>query len=286
MRRIKVSDELRGTRVDVASGNQLTALSRSYIARLIENGRITVNSKDTKAGYKLRAGDELVIDFDEKELDKIPDIDLPIIYEDNDVIVINKPAGVISHSRGRYWDEPSVASFIRQKVKGLEGERAGIVHRLDRATSGIMICAKNSNAQAYLQQQFAKRTVQKTYVAVCEGHIEPNQAVIDAGILRNPKKPTTFMVHKQGKPAQTAYKVLSYAADSTLVEFKPLTGRTHQLRVHAAFIKHPIMGDAFYGNSKESERLLLHANKLTIRIPSGEERTFMAPMPKEFAKYE
>jgi len=277
-----LGDQWHRVRADVAAGEKLPALSRSYIHRLFESGRITVNNEASKPGYRLRLGDELKTDFKKSELDQIPEIDMPILYEDDSVIVVDKPAGVISHSRGKYWDEPSVASFIRQKIALQTGERAGIVHRLDRATSGVMVCAKNAAVLAYLQKQFSERSVKKSYVAVCHGIFKEKHAVIDAPIARNMKKPTTFMVNKSGKSAQTEYEVLKESAELSLVRFTPLTGRTHQLRVHSQFIGHPIVGDSFYGTNTDLPRLLLHAEKLDIQMPSGTRMIFVSNHPKEF----
>ncbi len=286
MKQIIVDETNRKKRVDILVGEHLNELSRSYISRLINEQRILVNDEPTKPGYRLRLNDKLDINFDQSELQQIPSIDLPVIYEDSDVIVVNKPSGVISHSRGKYWDEPSVASFIRQKIRGLEGERAGIVHRLDRATSGVMVCARNQAALSFLQKQFADRTIEKTYIALCQGgEFELAHATIDAPIGRNPKKPTTFMVRSDGKPAQTTYTILKFKDDNSLVELKPQTGRTHQLRVHTAYIGHPIVGDVFYGPENQTERLMLHAKSLKVRLPSGEEKIFSADLPEEFAKY-
>lgn len=269
-------------RADVAAGEMLPSLSRSYIHRLFESGRITVNGELSKPGYRLRVGDELKTDFKESELDQIPVIDMPILYEDDDVLVVDKPAGVISHSRGKFWDEPSVASFIRQKIAEKTGERAGIVHRLDRATSGVMICAKNATALAYLQKQFSERTVKKSYIAVCHGVFKEKHAVIDAPIARNMKKPTTFMVSKTGKPAQTEYEILKESPERSMVRFTPQTGRTHQLRVHSQFIGHPIIGDSFYGTDEDAPRLLLHAEKLEIKLPGDKRQSFVSKLPEEF----
>ena len=215
-------------------------------------------------------------------IEKIEDIELPILYEDDDLLVINKPAGVISHSRGKYWNEPSVASFIRQ-IAPQEGERAGIVHRLDRATSGVMLCTKNAKTMAYMQKQFAERSVKKVYRAIVSGHMKPGQAIVDMPIERNPKAPATFRVGPNGKPAQTAYKVLRSSDKYDEVMLEPATGRTHQLRVHLKHQGHPIVGDALYGGPV-AERLYLHAYKLTVKLPNGKQHTFTAELPPEFNK--
>ncbi|MDQ2973461.1 MAG: RluA family pseudouridine synthase [bacterium] len=289
MKQVVVDDTTQKQRLDILVGSLFPQISRKFINKLVESSKVLVNGQSSKPGYKLRPKDVVDIDFEPRDLDKIPDIDLPIIYEDEDMLVIDKPAGVISHSRGKYWDEPSVASFIRQKLKVSDfdtnnfSERSGIVHRLDRATSGVMICAKNQASLSFLQKQFSDRTIDKTYVAVCEGTVEHTQAIIDAAIARNPKKPTTFIVHKLGKTAQTRYKVLKQGKNC-LIEFKPLTGRTHQLRVHAAFIKHPIIGDAFY-NGLPAPRLMLHAQSLVIKNLSGKIQKFVSKVPQEFLEY-
>lgn len=276
------SEPRRNTRLDQYVIQQKPRLSRAFAVKLIDEGKVLVNGKQEKAGYKLREMDEIHIDFDESSLDVVPEIDLPVLYEDDEVVVVNKPAGVISHARGLYWDEPSVASFVRQRNAALTGERAGIVHRLDRATSGVMICAKSQAALSWLQKQFAQRRVHKTYVAIVEGYMKQQEAVIDMPIERNPKAPATFRVGPNGKAAVTNYKVLQETEKYSLLELKPETGRTHQLRVHLAKIGHPIVGDPLYGSGQHGDRLYLHALSLEITLPSRERRTFEAPLPPEF----
>jgi 23S rRNA pseudouridine1911/1915/1917 synthase len=242
---------------------------------------VLVNDETKKSGYRVRDHDKVALNFDVEELQQIEDIELPILYEDENILVVNKPVGVISHSRGRYWYEPSVASFVRQKTEQ-EGERAGIVHRLDRATSGVMICAKNQASLSLLQKQFSQREVKKVYRAVVGGHLKHEQAVIDMPIERNPKAPATFRVGANGKTAQTTYKVIKSSEKYDELELTPATGRTHQLRVHLAYQGHPIVGDVLY-NGAPSERLYLHAHKLTITIPEKGEQTFIAPVPNAFS---
>ena len=282
----------RRQRLDQYVIEQFPRLSRGFAVRLIDEGKVLVNGEQEKPGYKIRPADTITIDFADKELDVIPDIDLPVLYEDDNVVVINKPTGVISHARGRYWDEPSVASFIRSYIaedefdtQPIEGvaSRAGIVHRLDRATSGVMICAKNSATLKFLQRQFGDRNVKKTYVAVVSGHPEQDEAIIDMPIGRNPKLPSTFRVDSEGKNALTHYRVVTSNAGYSMLELSPQTGRTHQLRVHLKQIGHSIVGDTVY-DGQQFERLLLHAWKLEITLPGGERRTFEAPVPDIFAE--
>lgn len=277
-----VEEEQGGQRLDVFVASGMPRLSRAFIQKLCDSGRITVNGEVNKAGYKLRQGDKVEVDYDEAEFGRVEEIELPALYEDNDCIVINKPAGVLTHALGKHGNEGSVASFLRSKVVGLDGDRAGIVHRLDRATSGVIIGAKNQRALSLLQKQFSQRKAKKTYVAVVQGHLDPEEAVIDMPIERNPKAPSTFRVGPNGKEAKTHYKTLGKDEKYSLIELKPETGRTHQLRVHLAKVGHPIVGDPLYGGAKYGERLFLHALSLEITLPDGERKIFIAPVPKEF----
>lgn len=276
----RIEEDSAGKRFDVVATEMLPMLSRAYVHVLIEGKRILLNGQQQKAGYKLRVDDVITTDFEESEIDDIADIDLSILYEDDNVLVINKPEGIISHSRGRYWNEPSVASFVRQKT-GLEGDRSGIVHRLDRATSGVMICAKNSETLSFLQKQFSKRNVKKTYLAIVSGHLKLPEAIIDMPIERNPKAPSTFRIGSNGKPSQTKYFVIENRDDYDVVRLEPITGRTHQLRVHLAHQGHPIVGDMLY-KGEAADRLYLHALSLEITLPEGERKLFEAPLPEAF----
>lgn len=269
-------------RLDQYVVRRLPSLSRSAAAQLIEGGKVSVNGQaQSKAGYRVKADDAVQIDYDAAEHSVIPEIDLPVIYEDDDCVVIDKPAGVLSHSKGSFNPEATVATWLSGRVPGLEGERAGIVHRLDRATSGVMICAKTPEALAWLQKQFSQRKTGKTYTAVVDGVMDNPEAMIDMPIERNPKKPQTFRAGAGGKSALTAYKVVRTDGKRSLLELKPKTGRTHQLRVHMEKIGHPIVGDTLYGG-EAADRMLLHANALTITLPSRERKTFEVPAPAEF----
>ena len=269
-------------RLDVFVGNLHPTISRAYIQKLCKEDQILVNGKPEKAGFKLRTGHSVSVpDMSDVTGAEAPEIDLPILYQDDNCIVINKPIGVITHARGGTGTvEASVASWLRHYVHGLSGERAGIVHRLDRPTSGVMIGARNPEALSQLQKQFAQRKAHKTYLAIVEGHLKQPEAMIDLPIERNPKAPARFRVGASGKPSQTAYKVLQESEHFSLLELKPATGRTHQLRVHLAYIGHPIVGDFFYGT--ERDRLYLHAAELEITLPGGDRKTFSAPLPPEF----
>ncbi len=278
----KITDDDGAVRVDKHLAVLFPEYSRSALAKLFLLKLIKLKGEPIQPGYKLRPGAE--IEYDLTPLQAVPEvIPLPIIFENNDIVVIDKPAGIISHSRGKFWQEASVASFIRDKVSNATGERAGIVHRLDRATSGVMICAKKPETLSKLQKQFSDRKVQKSYLAVVSGKPKIDQAIIDAPIARNTKTPRKFMVDKDGKQSQTKYTVIKQNKLYTTMRLEPKTGRTHQLRVHLDYINLPIVGDDLYGG-KEYSRLMLHAHKITIELTNGKTATFTADVPEKFEK--
>lgn len=282
MANLKIS---RAQRLDQKVVELLPSLSRAFAAKLISQGKVTVNGAvELKAGYKMRADDNVEIDYEISELENIPDIKLDVIYEDDDCVVIDKPIGLLAHSKGAFSPETTVATWLRSRVKELAGNRAGIVHRLDRATSGVMICAKTPEALSWLQKQFSQRKAKKTYYAVIKGEMKPRDAVIDMPIERNPKEPSRFRVGPQGKSAKTVYHTVETGNGYSLLELKPETGRTHQLRVHLAHFGHPIVGDEFY-HGERADRLYLHAYELEITIPAGHERkVFRSPLPKDMIR--
>ena len=260
-----------------------TTISRSLWQKYIKAGYVSVNNKVvTTPKFEVDETDEIALNLPEKEQ---ADVDLPILYEDDDVIVVNKPSGLLTHAKGGLSDEPTVAEIIRPKTSfATDTDRPGIVHRLDRDTSGLLIVAKNPESAAHLQRQFAERTAKKTYVAITDGKPKLNAAKIDLPIGRNPSAPSTFRIDPNGKSAQTTYHVLVENDAQSLVELKPTTGRTHQLRVHLAHLNAPILGDRVYGKSSDC-RMMLHAQKLEITLPSGERKVFEAAVPDEFKKF-
>ena len=260
-----------------------TTISRSLWQKYIKAGYVSVNNKAvTTPKFEVDETDEIALNLPEKEQ---ADVDLPILYEDDDVIVVNKPSGLLTHAKGGLSDEPTVAEIIRPKTSfATDTDRPGIVHRLDRDTSGLLIIAKNPESAAHLQRQFAERTAKKTYIAITDGKPKLNAAKIDLPIGRNPSAPSTFRIDPNGKPAQTTYHVLAENNIQSLVELKPTTGRTHQLRVHLAHLNAPILGDRVYGKSSDC-RMMLHAQKLEITLPSGERKVFEAAVPDEFKKF-
>ena len=260
-----------------------TTISRSLWQKYIKAGYVSVNNKVvTTPKFEVDETDEIALNLPEKEQ---ADVDLPILYEDDDVIVVNKPSGLLTHAKGGLSDEPTVAEIIRPKTSfATDTDRPGIVHRLDRDTSGLLIIAKNPESAAHLQRQFAERTAKKTYIAITDDKPKLNAAKIDLPIGRNPSAPSTFRIDPNGKPAQTTYHVLTENDTQSLVELKPTTGRTHQLRVHLAHLNAPILGDRVYGKSSDC-RMMLHAQKLEITLPSGERKVFEAIVPDEFKKF-
>lgn len=259
--------------------------SRSTWQKYVKEGYVKVNGAvETSVKRILEEDDEVTYD-----IPAAPNHDaetLPVIYQDKEVIVINKPVGILTHSKGTLNDEFTVADFFRRYSKyHLDTNRPGIVHRLDRDTSGVLIGALTDKAAKLLQRQFSERKAHKTYIAVVDGIPKMNEAKIDLPIGRNPKKPSQFMIDPNGKTAQTIYRVLASTDKYSLVELQPLTGRTHQLRVHMAHIGTPIHGDKIYGVAS-ADRLYLHAAKLEITIPGSQRMLFAADVPPEFAAME
>lgn len=293
----KITEFTAGERLDKELARLHPEYSRASIEKLIERGEITVNGTIVKTKYILKSTDVVEVRF--QELKKEPEsIDLPILYEDENVVVINKPTGVLTHSKGEFNKEGTVATFLKSHVLGRDdaipdqaeddntqnfwnSNRAGIVHRLDRATSGVIICAKDKQTENYLKGQFSKRNVKKTYLAIIEGDMPSPEGIIDMAVERNPKKPATFRTGANGKPAQTHFKTLRTDGKRSLVELKPVTGRTHQLRVHLAHFKRPIIGDSLY-DGVAAERLMLHAKDIELTLPGGNRQLFSAPVPPQF----
>lgn len=258
------------------------SISRSLWQKYIKAGHVSVNHQVVTAPkFEVDETDEIAVKLPEQEQ---ASAELPILYEDDDVMVVNKPSGLLTHAKGGLSTEPTVAEIIRPKTSFASGtDRPGIVHRLDRDTSGVLIIAKTADAAAYLQQQFAQRTTKKTYLAVTDGVPKLATAKIDLPIGRNPSAPSTFRVDPNGKPAQTTYRVLAATDAQALIELNPTTGRTHQLRVHMMHLNTPILGDRVYGKP-DTNRLMLHAHKLEITLPSGERKTFETAIPSVFTE--
>ncbi|HET7630103.1 MAG TPA: RluA family pseudouridine synthase [Candidatus Saccharimonadales bacterium] len=270
-------------RLDAYLAQYWPEYSRSQWQKYLKAGYVLVNGEiETSAKRQLGEDDEVKV-----ELPSEPDFSeesLPVIYEDDQVIVINKPTGILTHAKGAVVEEFTVADFIKPRMTEPEdNNRPGIVHRLDRATSGVLIAGKDPDSKRYLQKQFSERKAKKTYLAIVKGQLKHQAAKIDLPIERNPKAPATFRVGPNGKSASTDYRVLSISGKYSLIELKPLTGRTHQLRVHLQYLNAPILGDALYDGGKSPiGRLCLHAWQLEITVPSRERKTFVAPPPEDF----
>ncbi len=297
MRTFKVRKDEAGKRADIVVAKHLPAHTRSSLKQLFSKNLVFIEGLPIKASHKLESRKLIQIDMSLLKTEPSK-IDIPVVYEDEDVIVMDKPIGVLAHAKGALNDEATVASFIKPRLndKNLVGNRAGIVHRLDRATSGLIIAAKNEKALKWLQKQFSTRKIQKIYIAVVEGIPSPKEAIIDAPIERNPKKPQTFRVGGNGRSATTNYKILKVlnpvkipkgsdgaGKSYSLLELKPQTGRTHQLRVHLKYIGHPIVGDRVYGHG--GENMFLHAKSLEITLPGGQTKKFTAAEPKIFKDF-
>ncbi len=255
-------------RLDVLMREIYRSYNRSTLQKFIENGFVTVDGElVTKSNAKFTR--DVKIDLKVPEKLKNADVKPKVVYEDEHVMVVNKPAGLLSEAKGEYCPERTLADF------GM------VAHRLDRDTSGVMILAKDEDTLHFLKRQFQRRTVHKTYYAVVEGQPKLEQAKIDLPLLRDMKRPTTFRVDPNGKESETFYRLLKTNGDYSLVELRPITGRTHQLRVHMQYLGHPIVGDRVYGKG-DGERLFLHAGELEITLPGGERRVFRVPRPRSF----
>ncbi len=267
-------------RLDVVLSEQHPDVSRSTWQKRIKLGQVSVNGTPVLQPKKdIAPADTIELHIPDEISHE--DQQLPVIFQDENVIVVDKPVGILAHSKGALNEEFTVADFFRRfSTNNLDSNRPGIIHRLDRDTSGVMIGALNDEAASLLGKQFSDRKAKKTYYAVIDGHLAQPQAVIDLPIGRNPSAPSTFRVDANGKPAQTTYRVIQTGERYSLVELKPTTGRTHQLRVHLAHLGTPIVGDRVYG--RDADRLYLHAAELEITIPGSERRTFTSPLPQEF----
>lgn len=271
-------------RLDTELKDRYTDISRATLQKYVKEGYVTVNGTvATQSSSQINTLDEIALSPPQKN--DYTDQELPIVYLDDDVIVVQKPEGMLTHSKGALDDEFTVATFFkRYTTHAVTTNRPGIVHRLDRATSGIIIGARHDEAALWLKKQFADRKVQKEYIAIASGVPKTFKAIIDLPIGRNPSKPSTFRVDTRGKAAQTTYEVISSTQHLSLVRLLPKTGRTHQLRVHLQYINTPILGDPVYG-IKKADRMYLHAHALTLLLPGGHEKTFTAPLPSSFTKH-
>ncbi len=288
---IKVEED--GKRIDAYVAEKMD-ISRVNVQRLIEENKLLVNGKSVKPSYKVKLGDEISIEKEEpKEIEIKPEnIPIPILYEDNDIIVVNKPKGMVVHPANGNWEGTlvnAIMAICKDSLSGIGGEiRPGIVHRLDKDTSGVIVIAKNDKAHINLSEQIKNHEVEKTYIALVRGIVKVNEATIDMPIARSTSDRKKMAVSEKGKKAVTHFKVLKRYSkyNCSLLEVKIETGRTHQIRVHLAQIGYPIIGDSVYSKGSNIwgiEGQCLHAISLKFHHPvTGKEMFIEAPLPEYF----
>ena len=267
-------------------------LSRALAQRLIKDGDATVNGHPSKPSYRVQASDEIVVHIPVELPEQVlpEDIPLDIVYEDDVLLVIDKPAGMVVHPGAGHTSGTLVNAVLAHcpQLTNVGGaDRAGIVHRLDKDTSGLLLVAKDEVTYTALQRQFKRRQVAKTYLALVDGQVQPREGIIEAPIGRDKRQRKKMTVVRSGREAQTMYRAIEYFANHTLLEVRPHTGRTHQVRVHLAWLGYPIVGDTVYGRRRQrllKSRHFLHAARLRFTHPvTGEEVEFEAPLPQNLA---
>ncbi len=274
-----------GGRLDAIVAEAVSELSRARVQRLIERGRVRLNDRPARKSERAEPGDLVVVEFEEYDhVVAEPGLELPVLFEDEQLAVIDKPAGVAVH--GAPGDTaPCVASWwlarLGPAAAAFDAERPGIVHRLDKETSGVLLLAKKPSAQAALSSAFERRAAEKTYLAVVEGSPRQQQAVIEAPIDRDPRDRTRMAVTRRGRPSTTAYRVIASDGRRSLLEVHPETGRTHQIRVHLAAIGVPVAHDEVYGRAEPGARQLLHAWRIALPHPGGGTFRAAAPVPPD-----
>lgn len=291
-KKIVVNSENVGIRLDAYIAENIKSLSRTMVKKLVEDGNVSVNGKAQKVSYKVQENDEIIVNEPEaKELDiKAENIPVDVVYEDNDIIVVNKPKGLVVHPANGNWDGTlvnAIMAICKDSLSGIGGEiRPGIVHRLDKDTSGLLIIAKNDDAHLNMSNQIKDRQVKKIYYALVRGVVPENEATINMPIGRSTKDRKKMAVTKNGKEAVTHFKVLERFNKYTLLEVKIDTGRTHQIRVHLSEIGHPVVGDEVYSNGRNEfgvKGQLLHAKSLDFKHPiTGKEMHLETDLPEEF----
>lgn len=296
MKKVIVENEEKNQRIDAYLAKKYEDMSRVAVKRLIDEEKILVNNKKTKASYKVQENDEITIEEEKpKEIElKAQNIPLEILYEDNDIIVVNKPKGMVVHPANGNPDGTlvnAVMAICHDSLSGIGGEiRPGIVHRLDKDTSGVIVVAKNDKAHINLSEQIKNHEVEKTYLALVKGFVKENEATINMPIGRSTSNRKKMAVTKSGKQAITHFKVIkrykTHKQDYALLEVKIETGRTHQIRVHLSQIGYPIVGDSTYSNGKNEwgiEGQCLHAKSLKFKHPiTGKEMYIEAKLPQYY----
>ena len=294
MPEFRITKEQAGTRLDQFLAAEIAHLSRARIQSLIKSGDILLNKSTVKPGSKLKTDDVIAVEeppviATTTEAEEIP---LDILYEDDDLIVLNKPAGLVVHPAAGNWSHTLVNALLHHcpSLSGIGGEqRPGIVHRLDKETSGCIVVAKNDFAHQGLSQQFAGRKVLKVYLALVAGHLKRKSGTIEAMIGRHPvhRKKMAVVNESRGRTAKTDFRVVRELEKTTLVECTLHTGRTHQIRVHMKHLGHPLLGDKLYGAKTDAgyDRQMLHAWKLGFFHPRNSHwMEFQSPIPEDFEK--
>lgn len=286
-----VEEDMEGERLDSVIAEQIEKISRSMVQNLIADKKIMVNGTIRKASYRLKEGELVSVEIPEPQKITVEAQNIPlyIIYQDKDVAVIEKPKGLVVHPAHGNWDKTLVNALLYhiKDLSGINGEiRPGIVHRLDKDTSGVMVAAKNDVAHRSLAEQIKVHSINREYIALVHGIIKENVGTIDAPIGRSKVDRKKMAVVADGRPAISKYQVLERFNNYTLIKVKLLTGRTHQIRVHFSYIKHSVVSDPLYGSGKKHFGLssqALHAHLLGFNHPSsGEYMEFISPLPEYF----
>ena len=291
---LRASEESKNQRLDAFLASSLDGLTRSQATRLIESGEVAVNERAVSKSYKLAGGEDIAVTLPEPEpVEAVPqDIPLDVVYEDADVIVVNKPSGMVVHPAPGHPDGTLVNALLYHcagTLSGIGGAlRPGIVHRIDRDTSGLIIAAKNDAAHQYLSAQLADHTLARTYECIVVGALREDRGTVDAPIARHPADRKRMAVVAGGRAAVTHWEVIARYPGYTHVRCRLETGRTHQIRVHMVYIGHPILGDTVYGAKKEVPGLTgqcLHAVGLRFLHPRTHEVVELScPLPEEFTR--
>ena len=282
----KLVVDVQGERLDKFLAVKQKDLSRAHISGLVARGLVTVNGSTAKASYRLKGGELVELDVSPPLPTTLSPQDIPItvVYENDDLLVVDKPAGMVVHPAPGHPLGTLVNALLARlpEISRIEeGLRPGIVHRLDKDTSGLMVVAKNRRAHDHVASQIKERAIRKVYIALATGHLEPAEGTIAAPIGRDRRNRKRMAVVEGGRQAETSYLVLERLPSFTLVEAFPKTGRTHQIRVHFSSLGHPLVGDALYGGrNPHLDRQFLHAHILGFRLPTSEEYVeFSSPLP-------
>ena len=306
MERIELVLNVGGVRLDsaIASNLKERGFSRSRIQKLIDENLILLNGKKEKGSVKVKMGDRVTIDIlENRSSDLVPlEFPLKVLYEDEDLFVVDKPANMVTHPSYGHRDDTLVNVLLSMNLplSFYQGkERAGIVHRLDKETSGLLIIAKNEPAHFFLSKQFSERTIEKEYLALIWGTLKEDEMDVNLPIARDKKNRKKMAVNEGGKNARTIFKIVENLKFITLIKALPKTGRTHQIRVHLSYLNHPIVGDFLYGGHpengvpsqiikkavKEANRFFLHSHKIVFQNCKGERVEVVSEIPEDFCKF-